>query len=58
MISLGWGSGVAVSCGVGRRHGLDATLLWLWHRLAVAAPIRSLVWALPCAMGVALKSKR
>ena len=27
--SGGQGSGVAVSCGVGRRHGLDLTLLWL-----------------------------
>ena len=24
--------GVAVSCGVGRRSGLDPTLLWLWCR--------------------------
>ena len=27
----GLGSGVAMSCGVGRRLGLDSALLWLWH---------------------------
>jgi len=34
--SVGSGSGIAMSCGVGHRHGLDLALLWLWHRLAVA----------------------
>ena len=33
-------------------------LLWLWRRLAAAAPIQPLVWKLPDAMGVALKDKR
>ena len=33
---------VAVSCGVGHRLGSDPALLWLWHRLAAAAPIRPL----------------
>ena len=28
--SVGQGSGVAVSCGVGRRCGSDPKLLWLW----------------------------
>ena len=28
--SVGYGSGVAVSCGVGCRCGWD--LVWLWHR--------------------------
>src|SRR5512147_2690885 len=28
-----------MSCGVGRRRGLDLALLWLWCRLAAAAPI-------------------
>ena len=28
--SVGWGSSVAVSCGVGRRRGSDPSLLWLW----------------------------
>ena len=26
-------------CGVGRRHGSDAVLLWLWHKPAATAPI-------------------
>ena len=28
-----------MSCGIGCRHGLDPKLLWLWRRLAAAAPI-------------------
>ena len=51
------GSSIAVSCGVGRRCSLDLVLLWLWHRLAAAAPIRPLAWELPNAVGVALKNK-
>ena len=31
------GSGVAVSCGVSRRRGLDPMLLWLWCRPAATA---------------------
>ena len=27
---------------LGRRHGLDPALLWLWCRLAAIAPIQSL----------------
>ena len=42
--SFGQGSGIAVSCGIGCRCGLDPELLWLWHRLAVTAPIRPLAW--------------
>ena len=34
-----FGSGVAVSCGVGRRCSSDPALLWLWHRLAATALI-------------------
>ena len=49
------GSSVAVSCGVGRRHGLDPALLWLWCSPAAVAPIRSLSWEPPCATSVALK---
>ena len=30
-------------------------LLWLWCRLATAAPIGPLAWEPPCAAGVALK---
>ena len=33
------GSGVAVSCGVGHRCGLDLALLWLWSRLVVAVAL-------------------
>jgi len=49
---------VAVSCGVGHRHGLDLALLWLWCRPAAVAPIRPLAWEPPYAMGVALKKER
>ena len=31
------GSGVAASCSIGRRCGLDPMLPWLWHRPAAAA---------------------
>ena len=47
-----------MSCGVGHRCGLDPTLLWLWPRSAAVAPIRSLVWELAYAAGVALKKKK
>ena len=46
-----------MSCGVGRRRGLDPALLWLWHRQAAAAPLRSLAWEPLYATGGALKSK-
>ena len=51
-------SGVAVSCGVGRRCGLDLVLLWLWHRPGDVALIRPLPRELPYAAGVALKKKK
>ena len=38
-----------MSCGVGRRHGLDPLLLRLWCRLATIAPMRPLTWELPYA---------
>ena len=38
--SVGWGSGVAMSCGIGCRRGLDLVLMWLWHRPTATAPIR------------------
>ena len=41
-----------MTCGVGRRCGSEPTLLWLWHRLAAAAPIRPLAWEPPYAAGV------
>ena len=37
--SVGRGSSIAMSCGVGRRCGLDPMLLWLWCRLAVIVSI-------------------
>ena len=46
-------SGMAVSCGVGCRRGLDPTLLWLWHRPVATALIRPLAWEPPCATGKA-----
>ena len=36
-----------VSCGVGHRCGSDPMWLWLWCRLAAAAPIRPLAWDPP-----------
>ena len=45
-------------CGVGRRHGSDPALLWLWCRPAVAAPVQPLAWELPYAAGAALKKKQ
>ena len=44
-----------MSCGVGRRRSMDSVLLWLWHRLAAAAPIRPLAWESPYAADAALK---
>ena len=45
-----WVKDAALLCrGVGHRRGLDLAGLWLWCRLAAAAPIRSLVWESPCA---------
>ena len=52
------GAGVAMSCSVGHRCGLDPVLLWLCHRLAAIAQIRPLAWELPYVMGVALKRQR
>ena len=50
--------GVAVSCGVGCRHGSDLALLLLWHRLGPTAPIGPLAWEPPYAVGAVLKSKK
>ena len=46
-----------MSCGVGRRHGLDPALLWLWCRPAAGAPIGSLSWEPPYATGATLKER-
>ena len=47
-----------MSCGVGCRHSSDLALLWLWCKPAAVALILPLVWELPYATGVALKSKK
>ena len=47
-----------MNCGVGRRHGSDLALLWLWRRLAATAPTGPLAWELPYASGVALKRQK
>ena len=52
---MGWGSGIAVSCGVGRKHGSDPMFLWPWRRPAAAAPIQPVAWKLPYATDSALK---
>ena len=49
--------GIAVSCGVVYRCGLDPALLWLWCRLAAVVPIGPLPSELPYASGTTLKSK-
>ena len=40
-----------VSCGVGRRRGLDPVLLWLWRRPVAIALIRLLAWEPLCPGG-------
>jgi len=47
-----------VSCGVGRRCGLDPVLLWPWHRPVATAPIRPLAWEPPYAAGEALEKTK
>ena len=46
-----------MSCGVGRRCGLDPVLLWPWHRLVATAPIGLLTWEPAYAADVALKKR-
>ena len=47
-----------MSCGVGRRFGLDPALLWLWRRPAAVALIRPLAWEPSYAVDVALKRQK
>ena len=56
--SVGQGSSVSMSCGVGHRCGSDLALLWLWRRPKTTVPIRPLAWELPDAMGVALEKQK
>ena len=47
-----------MSCGVGRRRGLDPALLWLWYRPAAIALMRPLAWEPPYATGTTLKGQK
>ena len=51
-------SGIALSCSVDHRRGLDPGSLRLWCRPAAVALIHSLAWELPHVMHVAVKSKK
>ena len=44
--------------GVGRRHGSDPALLWLWHRLVATSLIRPLAWEPPYAAGAAKRQRK
>lgn len=55
--SVGEGSRVAVSSGVGGGWSSDPPLLWLWCRLAAAALIQPLAWEVPHAADVTIKRK-
>ena len=56
--SVGYGSGVAMSCGIGYRCGLGPPLLWLWRRPATIVPIGPLAWEPPYATGADLKRQK
>ena len=58
LASVGQGSSVALSCGVGHTHGLDPMLLLLWLWPTATVPIRPLDWELPHAAGAALKRQK
>ena len=47
-----------MSCGIGRRHGLDPALLRLWCRPAAGALIHRLSWEPLYAAGAALKRQK
>ena len=55
---MGYGCGVAMSYGVGHRHGLDLVWLWLCRRPAATAPIGPLAWESPHAPGAALEKTK
>ena len=46
-----------MSYGVGHRCSSDLALLWLWCKPLATALIQPLAWELPCAVGIAPKSK-
>ena len=47
-----------MSCGVGRRCGLNLALLWLWCQPAALAPIKPLACEPPYGASAALKGKK
>ena len=47
-----------MSCGVGRRRGLDLALLWLWCRPVAVALVGPLAWEPPYTLGVGLKRQK
>ena len=47
-----------MSCGVGRRRGLDPVLLCLWCRPGATERIGPLAWQTPYATGAALKRQK
>ena len=49
--------GIAMSCGVGHKCGLDPALMCLWPKPATAGTILPLAWELPYAVDAALKSQ-
>ena len=51
-------SGIAMSCGVRLRHGLDLVWLWLWCRSTAAPLIQLLAWELTYASSAALKKHK
>ena len=55
---MGYGSGIATSCGIGGRRGSDPALLWLWCRPAATALTLPLAWDLPHATGAAPPQKK
>ena len=56
--SVGHGSSVAMSCGVGHRCGSDPTWLWLWRGPAAVTLIQSLAWEPPHAASAAPEKKK
>ena len=55
---MGYGTSIALCCGVGHRGGLELALLWLWHKPVATDPIQTLAWEPSYAMGAALKSQK
>ena len=55
---MGWGSGLAMGCGVGQKRGSNPELLWLWRRPVATAQIRPLAWEAPYAAGAALEQAK